>query len=227
MASPILSSQIWGSQVIRRFGILNDNMPEGDPFYGIPFPGLYLLDGTGHVQAKDFRSNLTTRTTAASLLMQQRGLTPNNGQLEVKTPEVCLTLQLSSRTLRPGQNLLVYAALQVNPGLHLYGPETPDGYFPTTLEISNPDVLAETQFRFPTPQSLRIEALDETVPAYTGTVVISGDLVLKSFIPAGQHFLRGVLRYQACTDSECYPPEELKFEIPLRIEPTVARAEAS
>jgi peroxiredoxin len=32
---PLLSDM--GSQVIRRFDILNDNMPEGDPFYGIPF----------------------------------------------------------------------------------------------------------------------------------------------------------------------------------------------
>jgi hypothetical protein len=62
----------------------------------------------------------------------------------------------------------VRAELQVNPGLHLYGPETPDGYFHTTLEISDPDALAETQFRFPTPQLLYIEALNETVPAYTG-----------------------------------------------------------
>ena len=215
------------SQVIRRFGILNHNMPEGDRFYGVPFPGIYLLDSTGQVQAKSFLIDHTTRPTAASLLMQQRNVVPDPGRLEMETQDVRLALQLSSRVIRPGQSLLLRAELQVNPDLHIYGPEVPDGYLPTTLSLSGTEVLLQHQLRFPAPELRHIEAINETVPVYTGTVVVEADLVLKPFIPAGEYHLQGVLRYQACTETECYLPEELTFELPLQVEPTVARVEAS
>ena len=168
----------------------------------------------------------TTRPMAASLLMQQWDVARDEGRLEIKTQDLCLALQLSSRVIRPGQNLWVRAELQVNPGLHIYGPEVPDGYLPTMLSLIESEVLLQHQFRFPAPELLCIAAVNETMPVYTGRIVIEGDLVLKPRIPAGKYRLQGVLRYQACTDSECYLPEEVKFEVPLQIEPTVARAEA-
>ena len=212
--------------MIRRFGILNHNMPEGDPFHGVPFPGIYLLDSTSRVRAKSFLVDHTTRPTAASLLMQQWDVARDEGRLEIKTQDLCLALQLSSRVIRPGQNLWVRAELQVNPGLHIYGPEVPDGYLPTMLSLSESEVLLQHQFRFPAPELLCIAEVNETMPVYTGRIVIEGDLILKPRIPAGKYRLQGVLRYQACTDSECYLPEEVTFEVPLQIEPTVARAEA-
>jgi hypothetical protein len=223
IAYPLLSDA--GSRVIRRFGILNHNMPEGDRFYGVPFPGIYLLDSRGRVQAKSFLVDHTTRPTASSFLMRHRGIAPSDGRLETKTEDLRLVLQLSSGVSRPGQSVLLRAELQVNPGLHIYGTEVPDGYLPTTLSLNETEVLLQHQLRFPAPQLLHLEAVNETVPVYTGTVVAEGDLVLKPFIPAGAYRLQGVLRYQACTDSECYLPEEVPFELPLRVEPTVARVE--
>jgi hypothetical protein len=215
-----------GSQVIRHFGILNHNMPEGDPFYGVPFPGMYLLDGMGRVQAKSFFVDHTTRPTAAAFLMQQQDIAPADGRLEITTQDIRLVLQLSSRVIRPGQSLLIRVELQIHPDLHIYGPEVPDGYLPTTLSLSGADVLLQHQLRFPAPHPLHIAAVNETVPVYTGNVVVEGDLVLKPFIPAGEYRIQGVLHYQACTDSECYLPEEVTFELPLQVAPTVARAEA-
>jgi len=50
-----------GSAVIRKFGILNTNIPEGHPFHGIPFPGDYLVDANGTVRDKQFLPNYETR----------------------------------------------------------------------------------------------------------------------------------------------------------------------
>ncbi len=209
--------------MIRRFGLLNHNMPEGDPLYGVPFPGFYLLDSTGRVQAKSFLVDHTTRPTAAGMLMEQKGAVADNGRIEKETQELRLALQQSSKVARPGQTLLIRAELEVNPGLHIYGPEMPEGYFPTTLSLNDTEVLLQHQFRFPEPQLLRIEAVNETVPMYTGKIVIAGDLVLNPFVSPGQYQLQGMLRYQACTDSECYLPEEVTFELPLQVEPTAAQ----
>ena len=58
---------------------------------------------------------------------------------------------------------------------------------------------------------------------YTGKIVIVGNLILNPFASPGQYQLQGMLRYQACTDSECYLPEEVPFELPLQVEPTAAQ----
>ena len=44
---PMLSDK--GSAVIRRYGILNTNIPPTHTFYGIPFPGEFLVAPDGRV----------------------------------------------------------------------------------------------------------------------------------------------------------------------------------
>ena len=56
---PLLSDP--GSGVIRKFGILNTNIPEGNMFYGIPFPGDYLLAADGTVKDKIGRASCRER----------------------------------------------------------------------------------------------------------------------------------------------------------------------
>ena len=222
---PLLSDTT--SQVIRRFGLFNPNMPEGTFLYGVPFPGTYVLDHTGRVQAKSFVVDHTNRTTAASFLMQQRHLIPENGHLQIETEDLRLTLRISSQVIRPGQNILLQAQLEINPDLHINGPEVPEGYRPTTLRFEPADWLLEPQLRFPLPQPFHLAVLNETLPVYTGTIVIEGNLFLKRGVAAGEYCLRGVLQYQACTDSECYVPTDVPFDIPLRVEPPVAQVKAN
>src|ERR1022692_867047 len=66
---PLLSDP--DSKVIRAFGILNDNVPKDQPVFGIPFPGLYLIDRRGVVEAKYFEDDHRERFTAASVLVHE------------------------------------------------------------------------------------------------------------------------------------------------------------
>ena len=59
------------SKTIRAFGIFNDNVPKDNPAYGIPFPGMYILDQNGVVKAKYFEDDHRERFTAASVLVHQ------------------------------------------------------------------------------------------------------------------------------------------------------------
>ena len=54
---PMLSDK--GSAVIRRYGILNTNIPRTHTFYGIPFPGEYLVAPDGRVADKVFLPRLS------------------------------------------------------------------------------------------------------------------------------------------------------------------------
>jgi hypothetical protein len=49
--------------VIRRYGILNTNIPRTHKFYGIPFPGEYLIAPDGRVADKVFLPSFEDRAT--------------------------------------------------------------------------------------------------------------------------------------------------------------------
>ena len=59
---PLLSDS--GSQVIRSFGILNETVKAGTEFYGIPYPGTFILD----VQGTWYQSTSKTITVSVSPL---------------------------------------------------------------------------------------------------------------------------------------------------------------
>lgn len=63
---PLLSDP--DSEIIERFGILNTLIEADDhPWYGIPFPGTYVIDANGVIIAKFFEPNLALRASADQL----------------------------------------------------------------------------------------------------------------------------------------------------------------
>ena len=63
---PMLSDT--GSAVIKRYRLLNRQVPEGTPQYGIPYPGTFVLDAHGVVTARYFEEAYQERTTVESIL---------------------------------------------------------------------------------------------------------------------------------------------------------------
>ena len=62
------------SDVIRSFGILNTTIAEDDhPWYGIPYPGVYVTDSDGVIIEKFFENNFTVRPGPEQLLAALRG----------------------------------------------------------------------------------------------------------------------------------------------------------
>lgn len=58
------------SDSIRAFGILNENSAKGTMSYGIPYPGVYVIDDNKIVQAKFFEEGYKNRSSSRSLLVK-------------------------------------------------------------------------------------------------------------------------------------------------------------
>ena len=62
------------SEVIGSFGILNTTISEDDhPWYGIPYPGVYVTDADGMIVEKFFENNFTVRPGPEQLLAAVKG----------------------------------------------------------------------------------------------------------------------------------------------------------
>ena len=212
-----------GSAVIRKYGILNTNIPEGHPFYGIPFPGDYLVDANAVVRDKLFLPNYETRAAASEVLLKDLGFVGGAPSLNISAGGVRATLTMSADRAVPGRQLGVTAVFEIPAGWHIYGQPLPDNYVATSVEF-DPETVSAQSFDFPKATTVEFKELGETLPVYAGTVRAFGRILIKSGLKPGEYKLKGTLRFQECNDQICELPQKVAFEIPIAIDPMVAGA---
>ena len=208
-----------GSEVIRRFGILNTNVPSDVRFYGIPFPGQYLLAADGTVKSKLFLPDYQERPTATAVLLKEYSTAIGNPVM-VDAGEVRARIALSDTRAFSGQQLGVAVDFDIAPGWHVYGKPLPEEYTPTTV-IFDSDLVSGQNFDYPKPTPVKFEMLGETLPVYQGRFKAIGDILLRQKLEPGEHRLGGTLSFQECNDNLCKMPQQVRFEIPFRIDALV------
>ena len=136
------------SAVIRRYGILNTNIPRTHKFYGIPFPGEYLVAPDGRVADKVFLPSFEDRATASEVLLKDFGIPSGSDPVEIKSDVTRARIQLSDSSAFSGQELAVAADFSIKPGWHIYGQPLPKGYVPTAISFDDA-MVARQSFDFP------------------------------------------------------------------------------
>lgn len=219
---PLLSDD--GSHAIRALGLLNEHVVEQHGFYGVkvrdehfgvPYPGVFLLDEQGIVVAKVFEQSYRVRPAPALLLEDVLGpdAVAPAVTAQVEREGLRVAAWLGSATYRPWQKLRLHLALRVAPGLHLYGSPVPEGYTPLTVEVAPREGLVVGPAELPAARPFRIAGLDESFVVYDGTVRAS--LPLSILGNHGAVTLTARVRYQACSATQCYPPAEVALELPI------------
>jgi DsbC/DsbD-like thiol-disulfide interchange protein len=211
-----------GSLVIRRFGILNTNVPpDVTRFHGIPFPGEYLIAPDGTVKEKLFLPDYQERPAASEVLLRDFGSGSNS--VTVKAEDVTAKVMISDAHSYSGHQLGVAVDFDVAPGWHVYGAPLPPEY--TVTKVKFDDTIVQSQsIKFPTPTPLKFEALNQTFPVYSGKFTATGHILLKQKLNPGDYQLGGTIDFQQCNDVECKIPQSVKFELPLKIDPLVGPA---
>jgi AhpC/TSA family/Disulphide bond corrector protein DsbC len=212
---PLLSDR--DSRVIRAFGIFNHNIPEGDEFYGIPFPGTFLVDENGVVRAKYFEQMHRQRYTAGSILVREYGLAEGT-RVVVTTDHLRLEAFPAEDVASRGNRVTLALDLTLPPRMHVYAPGV-KGYRPLAVEVvEHPSLLAH-ETDFPKPSLLHLEAIRETVPVYYGSVRLLKDVTISPRFREERISIPLVLSYQACDDRICYEPSKVPFALELKLVP--------
>jgi len=210
-----------GSVVIRKFGILNTNVPpEVTKFYGIPFPGQYMLAADSTVREKLFLPDFETREGGSEVLLKNFGTAVGNNAVMVTAQDVQAKVTLSDVRSFGGQRLGVLVDFHVPPGWHVYGEPLPTGYCATSVKFDD-DLVASQSLDFPKPTPFNFKLLGETLPVYQGSFKAVGNVLLKNKLDPGDHKLAGTLSFQECNDSICKLPQTARFEIPIKVDPYV------
>ncbi|MGO9266158.1 MAG: hypothetical protein ACLQBA_14980 [Candidatus Binataceae bacterium] len=164
------------------------NIPPDHAFYGVPWPGEYLLAPDGTVRDKVFLPIYEHRASATAVIFRNCGVDNTGHGVEIKTTVVDASVTLSSDRCFAGQELGIALDLNVKPGWHLYGKPLPSNYRPTELVLSGP-LVDHLTLELPAPQTKLMKTLDETLPVYEGKVSAVGKLAIKWSPPIPAPFL--------------------------------------
>ena len=207
------------SAVIRQFGILNSMIGEDDhPWYGVPYPGAYVIDSEGVVVAKFFENNFAVRSGPEQLLAAAQGREVILEGRSETTENVTVEVTLDGESLPAGLTREIVAVLRVPEGRHLYGEPVSGGLVAASIELDEtPGILSYTPV-FPDTRPLTLSGDGHTLQIYDGDVVLR--------LPVAQNgrtmnkdedgrwvTVSGRVRWQACDQESCGLPEEQRFEI--------------
>lgn len=229
------------SEVIRRFGILNDQVKPGDLIlYGIPYPGVFMTDSDGVIVSKSFHGSYKIRDSPEVLIDAALGRVQLDDASALMASEsapgaasntddpvrVKVALRGGKGSIRQGIVRHVVARFELAEGFHLYGEPVPEGMIATRVEIEGPPGLVVHDPVVPETTPLRLPGLDVELGVWSNHF----DIVLP-FHPVGELVsecrpldlesieLEVHVRYQACDDETCLMPQTqtFRFEVPLDV----------
>ena len=213
---PLLSDP--DSKIIRELDLLNETIPKDSPFFGVPYPGSFVLDAKGVIVAKYFEDDYRQRYTSADILAHQFGLIPASEKNEVQGKQLKLTSTSSNSIVGPGHRVALTLDIDLAPNMHVYAPGV-EGYIAIDWKMKESDAAAAHEVNYPASEKLHLKAIDETVPVYRGQFRLTRDVTIgqdakvrPAIDSSGRFTVEGTLRYQACDDRVCYIPQELPLK---------------
>ncbi|PZC44338.1 MAG: Peroxiredoxin [Chloroflexi bacterium] len=213
----------------------------GESFYGIPYPGSYLIGTDGRVIEKLFYRHYRTRPSVATVLRSGFGVdfeVRDNPAAEASAAGVRIRATLGGESMTYMETSMLYVEIDLAEGLHLYGSPVPEGYVATTVTVSPPDSVEIGPVRYPGTRPFAVAGLDETFHVFEGSVEIAIPVyyVREDF----EHLLRrarflageleepsaGVVRQLIAHAEETRPPTErsVRLDVSLRYQACTADA---
>ncbi|MFA4015934.1 MAG: hypothetical protein RUDDFDWM_001035 [Candidatus Fervidibacterota bacterium] len=131
-----------------------------------------------------------------------------------KRPVIETYLDVSA--IRQGSSGRLMVLVKLPKGLHVNSNKPKEKWLiPTTLTIASPKWLSVKGVHYPKAKSLHTSLGELFV--YEGEFAIFVVLHASTDAPIGRHNITATLRYQACDERRCYPPDNFKFTITINI----------
>ncbi len=208
---PLLSDP--ESSIIRRFGLFNEQVAPESRDYGIPHPGIFLVDAGGVVRERFFEEKYWNRITMPAVFWRL-GLDMAAPAAAAEREHLRVQTAASDTAVNPGSRFTLFVDVEPLPGVHIYGPAIGGGYQDLAVEIDPLPYLRAHEPDYPPASRLSLPWTHEVLTGYTRPIRVAVDVALGTRIElapvyeAGRGLrLSGALRVQACDNRVCWAPE--------------------
>lgn len=221
---PMLSDP--DSAIIRAFGLLNTEVHPGIREYGVPYPAILFVDRAGVVTRRYAEEKYYHRRTMATILTGEpptATLVPTAVAAGDHVTIGSLTVQ---EAVHPGNRFALFAEVTPHPGVHLCAPGAGGAYRALTLTIREQPAMTLYPPEYPAPDATWTSPLGERIPVYAGRTRIKFEVALgtrqelqRVYDAGGMLRIEGTLTLQACSETICWPPEEVPVAWDLKLIP--------
>ncbi len=140
-----------------------------------------------------------------------------SAQTTVETKHLRLSASASADHVRPGQRIALTLDIELKPNMHVYAPSV-EGYIPIEWSMAPNAAIVAQPVVTPPPHMLHLEAIDETLPVFSGRFRLVRNIIVAADEKAkGPVTIEGTLRYQACDDRMCYVPKSVPLKWTLQV----------
>jgi len=236
---PILSDE--QVELVRRFGIANEHIPEDSPIHrrGMPYPGSFLIGTDGKIRDKIVLDDYQYRPASTMLVTKHFGGARSGPCALLKADGMEAAISLSSAEIFTSEELGLEARVKLEPGWHVYGPSTA-GQVAFGLEVDR-DMFELRDLELPEPVLKVLSVANQPIPAYEDNFIVCARLRCRWSAPAefdglpglqylrddaikpGEYRLSGKICFQLCNDESCGIPQSVPFSIPVTVLPGIAR----
>ena len=210
------------SDVIRSFGILNTLIdPTDHPWYGIPYPGNYVVNPEGTITHKFFDNNLGVRAGPEQLLRAALG----QPMLETKASETALdavqvSVALDGNTLAPTVQKDLVVSFSVPRGRYVYAEPAPQGSVAVDVVLDENKRLVQRPLVRPTSAPHTLAGTGESLRVHHGVFELRLPLTVNGAVGGGgttEIAVSGEVRWQSCDSEVCDIPAGQRFEVELPV----------
>ncbi len=203
--------------------------PDDVPFYGIPFPGFFLLNEDGTIVDKLFNRHLAHREGIEAILDSFAGrITPGENEPITSAAEddgirISAFLRGGGGVLRVGPRRRLVVRIEMPEGLHIYRDPVPVGMVATAITVDGPEAFRHEAVEAPPTHAFELPGVDEPLEVWEGTVDFVFPVYAASIL--GRAIREGAasigvdvtVRYQACDDAQCFIPrtQTLRLDVPI------------
>jgi hypothetical protein len=212
---PLLSDI--NSEVIRKFGILNTGIDSSSGSFGVPNPGIFIVNKNLIVEKKQFEKSYAARPSAENILAIHFNKELNSYIHPFKTTYLKGSIALSDTLAYRAQLLALVVKISLINGFHLYVEPIPEGYTPLKIDlISNPNFTLDSLL-YPESEQITLKSINETFNIISDEIILKSVIRVKKKPSIGTYSGKLKISFQACNDKICMPPEELNFQFPITI----------
>lgn len=138
-------------------------------------------------------------------------------------PRISIAVEGPEKPPGPGERFDLAVRIVPNPGIHVYAPGSPDN-IPVSVDMTPPAGLASEPAKFPKAEDFFFGPLAELMKVYSKPFIVTLPMKVEPSVgPKGaskgpqEIALTGIIKYQACDDRVCFPPQSTPFDTRLTI----------
>jgi len=197
------------------------------PVFGLSNPGVLVLGRDRRVRWRFVSEGEELRLTGAAILEESVGGIADASRTPLASRHIEVSATATNAAVGLGNRFRIALEINIPPGFHVYGPQVGGGYKGLSWQMDKTDCMDIGEASYPNAELKLMKSTGETLPVYEGALRISREAIVKPIIKpsdpsvfktfsglcldAASHLkLTGVLRFQACDETQCYPPQSVQ-----------------